>query len=79
MAIINARIPDALDESLSTIAKTMDRSKSYIILKAIENYIREELEDIEDAEIALERIRNPNRKFLTLEEVNEILKEHHNV
>ena len=49
--------------------------KSFIIIKAIEEYIREQLEDIEDAEEALRRKNNPNRTFYTSEEVQKILEE----
>ncbi len=53
MATITARIPDDLNRSLSLVAKSMERSKSYVIHKAIENYIRKRLEDIQDAKKAL--------------------------
>ncbi|OZG31668.1 ribbon-helix-helix domain-containing protein [Rickettsia endosymbiont of Culicoides newsteadi] len=66
---------DDLNISLFLIAKSMERSKSYIVHKAIESYIKEQLQDIEDAEDALARMKNPNRKFYTSEEMKQKLKE----
>lgn len=73
MSVITARIPDELNEALSHVAKVMERPKTFLILKAIEQYIREAQEDIEDAEIALARMKNPDRKLYTSEEVKERL------
>jgi len=75
MTTINARIPEELDKSLASLAHTLDRSKSYIINKALESYIREHLEDLEDAEIALASMNDPNRKLYTSEEVEAKLQE----
>ena len=79
MAIINARISEDLDKSLSMLAQVLERSKSYIINKAIKQYIVEQLEDMEDAEIALQRINDPSQKFYTSDEVDEILNSRRNV
>ena len=38
MSVVTARIPDALDKDLTEVAKSMERSKNFIILKAIQNY-----------------------------------------
>ncbi len=75
MTTITTRIPNDLNNSLSLIAKSMERSKSYIVHRAIESYIKEQLEDIEDAEDALVRIKSPNRKFYTSEEMKQRLEE----
>ena len=75
MITISAQVPDDLNNSLQFVAKTLERSKSFIIIKAIEEYIREQLEDIEDAEEDLIRKNNPNRTFYTSEEVQKILEE----
>ena len=48
MSIITARIPDTLDKALTEVAKSMERSKNFIVLKAIQNYVLELQEDIED-------------------------------
>jgi len=49
-------------------------SKAQLIRKTIKNYLRELKEDREDAEIALARSNNPNKKFYTSEEATEFLK-----
>lgn len=69
MATINARISEELDKSLAMLAQSLDRSKSYIVNKALESYIREHLEDLEDAKIALARVKNPNRVSLNSNEM----------
>lgn len=48
MSIITARISDDLDKALTEVAKKSERSKSFIISKAIQNYVLELQEDIED-------------------------------
>lgn len=73
MSTITARIPDDLNEALSKVAKIMERPKTFLIHKAIEQYIKETKLDIEDAEIALARMNEPNRKFYTSEEMKERL------
>ena len=73
MSVITARIPNNLNEALSKVAKIMERPKTFLILKAIEQYIREAEEDIEDAEIALAVMKDKNMKRYTSEEVKERL------
>ena len=73
MSTITARIPDDLNKALSKVAKIMERPKTFLIHKAIEQYIKETELDIEDAEIALARMKSPDRKFYTSEEVKERL------
>jgi predicted transcriptional regulator len=68
MSTITARIPDALNEALSSVAKTMERSKNFIIIKAIENYVLELQEDIEDYNDAVE-ILAQNNPSVSLEDV----------
>ena len=54
MSTITARIPDDLNAALIEVAKQTERSKSHIILKAIQNYVLELQEDIEDYNTAVE-------------------------
>lgn len=68
MSIITARIPDDLNEALTKVAKQTERSKSHIILKAIQNYVLELQEDIEDYSDA-ERILAQNNSTVSWEEV----------
>lgn len=68
-------IPDDLNNELTIAAKLEETSKSELIQEAIKNYLRELKEDREDAEIALARSNNPNKKFYTLEEAEKLLKQ----
>jgi len=68
MSIITARIPDTLDKALTEVAKSMERSKNFIVLKAIQNYVLELQEDIEDYNDAIE-ILNKNEPTVSLEEI----------
>ncbi|MFY9590263.1 type II toxin-antitoxin system RelB family antitoxin [Rickettsia endosymbiont of Halotydeus destructor] len=66
MTVITARIPEALDDVLSTIAKETERTKGYIIRKAIENYIEEKA----DLLLALSRIEK-GEETISLSEIKE--------
>lgn len=73
MSTITARIPDELNAALSKVAKVMERPKTFLIYKAVEQYIREAEQDIEDAEIALAVMNDKTMKRYTSEEVKERL------
>lgn len=73
MSTITARIPDDLNKALSKVAKIMERPKTFLIHKAIESYIKEAEQDIEDAEIALAVMKDKNMKRYTSVEVKERL------
>lgn len=75
MYTISARIPDELNEALAKVAKAMERPKAFLINKAIEQYIKEAQEDIEDAEIALAVMKDKNMKVYTSEEVKNFIEE----
>jgi predicted transcriptional regulator len=71
MSTITARIPDELNNALTEVAKQTERSRSYIILKAIQNYVlelQEDIEDIRDADEAIARIE-AGGKIYSWEEV----------
>ena len=51
---VTVRLPDSLASSLDEIAKMTERSRSYLIKKAIETYI----EDQADLQIAIDRLRD---------------------
>jgi predicted DNA-binding protein len=40
MASLKVHIPDDLNEELSALSSTLDRTKAYIIRKAIQEYIK---------------------------------------
>jgi RHH-type rel operon transcriptional repressor/antitoxin RelB len=51
---VSVRLPKALAEQLDTIAKEIERPRSYIIQKALESYI----EDYADLQVALDRLHD---------------------
>ncbi|MCY3561593.1 MAG: ribbon-helix-helix domain-containing protein [bacterium] len=55
MSQITARVPDELVEALDAAAEGLKRSRADIIRQALERY----LEDYDDLEVALERLRDP--------------------
>jgi predicted transcriptional regulator len=63
MSIITARIPDDLDKTLTAIAEKTERSKSFIISKAIQNYVLELQEDIEDYNDAIAILAQDNTRI----------------
>jgi predicted transcriptional regulator len=63
MNTITTRISDDLDNALSVVAKTMERSKSFIISKAIKKYVMELQEDIADAEDALAAMKDNSQNI----------------
>ena len=68
MATITARIPDLLNNDLEKLSHFQDRSKSNVIKRAIEKYVVEMLEDIEDV-IDAERVSAQNNKAISIEEL----------
>ena len=67
--ILSLRIPKVLNEKLEEIAKKTDRTRSYLVRKALEEY----LEDLEDYLIAFERYTREGKEYLTTEEVKRYL------
>ena len=56
--MVTARLSDELNNLLVATAKSMERSKSYIVSKAVERYLIEAQEDIEDIKAALEALED---------------------
>ncbi len=51
---ISIRLPDEIAERLASVARETERSRSFIVQKAVESY----LEDFADVQIALDRLRD---------------------
>jgi len=66
---ISIRLPDDMADSLKSLSETIDRSKAYIIKKALQAY----LEDYSDYLIAQERLNDKNDKVVSCEEMRELL------
>jgi|GEM_PF-4790509 len=76
---VHARIPVELAESLVFVSKVTQRTKSNLIYRAIESYLREMIEDYEDVQDVLERERDPNRKLHSWEDIKKRVVEIRNV
>ena len=51
---ISVRLPDSVAEKLNRTAKESERSRSFVVQKAVERY----LDDFADLQIALDRLRD---------------------
>lgn len=65
MSQITARVPDELVEALDAAAEDLRRSRAEIIRHALERY----LEDYDDLDVALERLRDPADPVLDWDQV----------
>ena len=66
---ISIRLPDKIVNELDDLADSIDRSRTYIIRKAIESYMQE----YADYMIALERLRDKDDEIISSEEMREQL------
>jgi len=66
---VSIRLPDDMADSLKSLSETIDRSKAYIIKKALQAY----LEDYSDYLIAQERLNDKNDNVVSSEEMRELL------
>jgi RHH-type rel operon transcriptional repressor/antitoxin RelB len=69
MSSLSVRIPDELFKKLNELAKKTRRTKSSFIKQLIE----ENIEDLEYAYMALERMNDKKTKYLSTEEVEKQL------
>ena len=66
---ISVRLPDSLAKRLGRAAKETDRSRSYVVQKAVEAY----LDDIADFQVALDRLRDTSDPVVSKEEMRKSL------
>jgi RHH-type rel operon transcriptional repressor/antitoxin RelB len=59
MTLFSIRLPDELYKRLANLAHTTDRNKSYIIRRAIEEFLEEE----EDYTLALSRLSAQEKQY----------------
>ena len=69
MTTISVRVTDALAVELENVAREAERSKSFIIQKAIEAY----LEDYADLQIALDRLRDTSGEVVESKDLRDSL------
>jgi len=65
MTTQSVRLPDDLAARLAHISATTKRSKSSFLVEALERY----LDEVEDLEIALSRVRDPGSAWIDHAEV----------
>jgi RHH-type rel operon transcriptional repressor/antitoxin RelB len=61
----SVRLSDRLAAELDEVAATTERSKSFVIQKALEAYLEEQA----DLQIALDRLNNPADGVISLDEM----------
>jgi RHH-type rel operon transcriptional repressor/antitoxin RelB len=66
---VSIRLPDDMADTLKSLSETIDRSKAYIIKKALQAY----LEDYSDYLIAQERLNDKNDKVISRDEMRELI------
>ena len=62
---VSVRIPDKLAKELNSIAHATERSRSFLILKALEAYLAEQA----DLQIALDRLRDATDPVISIDEM----------
>ncbi|HBC87817.1 MAG TPA: DNA-binding protein [Lentisphaeria bacterium] len=62
---LSVRLPESLAKELKNVALLTERPKSFLIQKALENY----LQDQADLQIALDRLRDTSDPVITIEEM----------
>ena len=62
---LSVRLSDSLAEELNTIAKSIERSKSFLVQKALESY----LYDQADLQVGIERLRDISDPVVSMEEM----------
>ncbi len=66
---MSIRLPPALLRKLEKIARSSDRPKSYLVRKAIEEYLEEQA----DYQLALERLHNREDEIISSAELRKRL------
>jgi RHH-type rel operon transcriptional repressor/antitoxin RelB len=72
---ISAQIPAWLEEDLIKVCKIEERSKSYLVKKALEKFLEEKLKDIEgynNAKKAYEEFKKSGEKVIPYDQIKKI-------
>ncbi|MDE0135559.1 MAG: ribbon-helix-helix protein, CopG family [Acidimicrobiaceae bacterium] len=69
MTQITARVPDELLAALDSAAAQLQHSRAEVVRQALERYV----EDFDDLDIALQRLRDPSDPVLDWEQVKRAL------
>ena len=66
---VSLRLSEEIVDQLNAIANSIDRSKSFLIKKAIEHY----LEEYADYQIALDRLNDKDDEIISSKEMRKLL------
>jgi RHH-type rel operon transcriptional repressor/antitoxin RelB len=66
---VSIRLPKQLTDQLDKVADETERSRSFVVQKALEYY----LEDFADLQIALDRLNDPTDSVITGKELRKSL------
>jgi RHH-type rel operon transcriptional repressor/antitoxin RelB len=66
---VSLRLPDSLLAALDRLAKLIDRPRSFLIRKALQNYLSE----YADYQIALDRLRDKDDRLISAHELKKNL------
>jgi RHH-type rel operon transcriptional repressor/antitoxin RelB len=69
------RLPNDLLHDLETVSRQLQRTKSYVIRKAIETYVHE----YADYQIALDRLHDKDDETLSLREMRGLVERKHKI
>ncbi len=67
---ISLSLDEELIDRIDDICKVSERTKSWFVKKAVENYF----DEIEDVEIALQRLSDPKSEYISEKQLKESLK-----
>ncbi len=62
---LSVRLPDKLAKELNSIALATERSKSFLVQKAIESYLRDQA----DLQLSFDRLRDTSDSIISIEEM----------
>jgi len=66
---ISIRLPDVIAKKLSRVAEETDRSRSFVITKAVETY----LDDTADFQVAIDRLRDTSDPLISSRDMRKSL------
>ena len=66
---ISVRLPDVIAKKLSRVAKETERSRSFVITKAVETY----LDDTADFQVAMDRLRDTSDPLISSSDMRKSL------
>ncbi len=75
MSVVGLRIPDTLEQQVEKLAEHLQRSKSFIIRKALETYINE----YADYQIAIERLYDKDDEIVSASQMRGLLEGKHSL